>query len=580
MLRQAQPDQAKPQSSGNEQSGSAESRRKPSLAIVCKPGRVLSDKQFQRRLALGPRCHIEGGNRSERVLFLFGRRCGPGEGLSICLNTEDKKKGIERSLPRIEQAVDAGRLAAWVTDKAGKVERLRTERPRVDWPKVAAEVSRLAALVPADCEVETGAAARRLGQRPGMLNLFVKFVRDQQCRWDRAPRFMKWVRGAGGQWILNSDVVLRGASPLDRRLNTDDGEVEAPRRLRLLLWHAIAKGLLPGGSKHAAWLLYGGRIPEETKGLLRRLSALPWRQYELQRELMAERLGYCASTLDWLTNHEEDRRHDPERRAKCDATLRSSGRKTGKKQTPKSRSWQFSRVGMMLQVHSKGHPIYGRVTIDRLTLDWPLPVQNRTAGEAHVKPAVDARKSVKKAADDWRKCSIGSSEAKDASKALLRAQHRFRDALAVVGAKRSKNWAKVVPQFDELPFDETSRPLEDAEIEAEIERLKALRLSILDRFRSDGAEEGDTAVPQRAAAVTAAPTGKTLRQIARKGCLESLIGLLRRHDLPPQGTVPAQCEAAMREFTGLSERAFYNCLREAERVTGNDKWGKPGRRQE
>jgi hypothetical protein len=268
---------------------------------------------------------------------------------------------------------------------------------------------------------------------------------------------MIWVRAAGGQWILNSNVVLSGGSPLNRRLNTDDGEVEAPRRLRLLLWHAIAKGLLPGGFKHAAWLLYGGKIPEETKGLLRRLSALPWRQYELQRELMAERLGYCASTLDWLTNHEEDRRHDPERRAKCDATLRSSGRKTGKKQTPKSRSWQFSRVGMMLHVHSKGHPIYGRVIIDRLTLDWPLPVQNRTAGEAHVKPAVDARKSVKKAADDWRKCSIGSSEAKDASKALLRAQHRFRDALAVVGAKRSKNWAKVVPQFDELPFDETSR---------------------------------------------------------------------------------------------------------------------------
>jgi hypothetical protein len=48
---------------------------------------------------------------------------------------------------------------------------------------------------------------------------------------------------------------------------------------------------------------------------------------------------------------------------------------------------------------------------------------------------------------------------------------------------------------------------------------------------------------------------KTLRQIARKGCLETLIGLLRSHDLPPQGTVPAQCAAAMQEFTGLSERA-------------------------
>jgi hypothetical protein len=36
----------------------------------------------------------------------------------------------------------------------------------------------------------------------------------------------------------------------------------------------------------------------------------------------------------------------------------------------------------------------------------------------------------------------------------------------------------------------------------------------------------------------------------------------------------------MREFPGLSERAFYNRLREAERVTGNDKWGKSGRRRE
>jgi hypothetical protein len=40
------------------------------------------------------------------VLFLFGRRCGPGEGLSVSLNTEDKKKGIERSLPRWEHEAD------------------------------------------------------------------------------------------------------------------------------------------------------------------------------------------------------------------------------------------------------------------------------------------------------------------------------------------------------------------------------------------------------------------------------------------------------------------------------------------
>jgi hypothetical protein len=166
------------------------------------------------------------------VLFLFGRRCGPGEGLSVSLNTEDKNKGIERSLPRIEEAVDAGRLAAWVADKGGKVERLRTERPRVYWSKVASEVSRLAALAPADCEVEIGAAARPLGQRPGMLDLFVKFVRDQQCRWNRAPRFMIRAKGAAGQWILNSNVVLSGGLPLGRRLKAAERFNVSLRRAR------------------------------------------------------------------------------------------------------------------------------------------------------------------------------------------------------------------------------------------------------------------------------------------------------------------------------------------------------------
>ena len=458
MPEQAQPHQAKPQSIGNEQSGSAESRRKPSLAMVRKPGMVLSDRLFQRRLALGSRRHVDGGTWSERVLFLHGRREERGGGLCICLNCDDEEKGLERALPIIAEAMAAGRLAAWVDDRcqAGKVETLRTEQPRIDWAKVAAEVRRLAVLAPADCEFEIIAAAVRLRQAPWLLDLFVKFARDERRRWGRAPRFMKWVRGAGGQRILNSDVILSGGSPLDRRLNTDDREVAA-QRLRLLLWHAVKTGQLPGGFKHEAWRLYGGKIPEDTKRLLRRLRALPWRQYESQRELIAERLGYHASTLDWLTNQEEGRRQDPVRRARYHATLRSNARVAGQKQTPKSRSWQFSRLGTMLHVHSKGHPIYGRVIIDRITIDWPLPVQNRTAGEMHVKPAVDARKSVKKAAEDWRKCSLGSPEAKVASKALVRAQHQFRDELAAVGARRSKKWAEALPAFDQLPFDETSR---------------------------------------------------------------------------------------------------------------------------
>jgi hypothetical protein len=424
-----------------------------------KPGLILTDRLFQRRHGLGSRRHVEGGTCSERVLFLHGRREGRGSGLCVCLNCEDEKKGIERALPIIAEAIAAGRLRRWVADscQVGEVETLRTEGSRVDWAKVAAEVGRLAALAPANREVETVAAARRFGQPPWLLDLFVKFVEDQRRRWNRAARFMVWVLGPGGKHVLASHVDLNDGRPLVRRLNTDDTEVEGPRRLRLLLWHAIAQKQLQGGVKHEAWRLYGGPIPEATKRLLKELAELPWKKYELRRTATANRLGYCETTIDWLANQEKARRQDPVRQARGGAAARFKGRKTGKKQTPKSRSWQFCQVGAMLHVHSKGYPIYGRVVIDRFTLEWLLPVRNRAAGEAHVKPAVDARKTVKNAAREWRKCSIGSSEAKGAAKALLREQHRFRDALAAVGAKRSRNWTKAGPQFDELPFVEASR---------------------------------------------------------------------------------------------------------------------------
>lgn len=155
-------------------------------------------------------------------------------------------------------------------------------------------------------------------------------------------------------------------------------------------------------------------------------------------------------------------------------------------------------------------------------------------------PVRVARKRLHRAAADELNCELGTDEAVAA--AAARAAARAQLASAIMTAGGPKKLAELVMNG---PQKEVGRD-----------------------------------VPQRAAAITAPPTGKTLRQIARKGCLESLIGLLRRHDLPPEGTVPAQCEAAMRQFTGLSERAFYNCLREAERVTRNDKWSKPGRRQE
>jgi hypothetical protein len=455
MPRQTHISRTTTRSSGSEKSGSAKSRRKPLLVMMRRPGLVLSERLFQRRRAFGPHRHVEGGNWSERVLYLQGRREARGNGLWACLYSEDEDRGLERALPIIVEAIAAGRLSAWVESRSesGKVETLPTEQPRADWVQVATEVRRLALMAATDCGFATVAAARLLRCSPWLLDLLVKFAREQSARWDRAPRFMMWASAPGGKRVLVSGVDLVSGLRLNRRLNTDDSEKEGPRRLRLLLWHAIADGQLPGGSKHEAWRLYGGKIPGETKRLLRRLRALPWAQYVLHREIAAKSLGYCASTIDWLTNHEEDRRQDPLRRARCDATLRSQHRET--KPTPISRAWQFSRTGRMVRKHKSR--FYARITIGHFSLEWPLAAQNGAEAEAQVKPALAALARIKEAARAWRECLVGSPEAKSALAAVLYEQRRFRDALVAIGVTRTPRWAEADRVLNGPPLDETSR---------------------------------------------------------------------------------------------------------------------------
>ena len=269
--------------------------------------------------------------------------------------------------------------------------------------------------------------------------------------------FTQWARGPGGKPVLQCAVYLLDGSRLCPSLNTSDTKVKGPQRMRLFLWHAIAKGLLPRGIKHPAWRLYGGPISQTIKRLLRRLAESSWGEYELQRTAAAQRLGCHASAIDWLTNQDQARQADPVRRARARTLARSRARKVWKR-TPISRSWQFGAVGGMLAVHSDGHPIYAQLTIAGFTLRWPLAAQNRAEAEALVKPAVDARARVREAARDWRECLVGSPEAKTALAVVLGEQRRFHDALLAVGATRSKRWGEVVKALKEPPFDDASGP--------------------------------------------------------------------------------------------------------------------------
>ena len=146
-------------------------------------------------------------------------------------------------------------------------------------------------------------------------------------------------------------------------------------------------------------------------------------------------------------------------------------------------------------------------------------------------------------------------------------------------------------------------PLEDAEVEAEIERLKALplaeyeaqrepaasrlgmRLSVLDRFRSDGAkEEGGTAIPQRAA--DAAPrttlSATERRLAAEKECEQLLIERYeayvrngrKREERPLKDKIRTEMTELIPKLSG---RSFDKCWK-ATAVAQCWDWTLPGQR--
>jgi hypothetical protein len=152
-------------------------------------------------------------------------------------------------------------------------------------------------------------------------------------------------------------------------------------------------------------------------------------------------------------------------------------------------------------------------------------------------------------------------------------------------------------------------PLEDAEVEAEIERLKALpraeyeaqrepaasrlgmRLSVLDRLRSDGAkEEVGRAIPQRAAAVTAVPPlavmsraeRKAIREASLKNAEERYFRLIEAQpDRAPEGRAVLE-KKMMDDFKVVRDDARYCRAKAIKRYNSLHpdnpcKWGEAGR---
>jgi hypothetical protein len=152
-------------------------------------------------------------------------------------------------------------------------------------------------------------------------------------------------------------------------------------------------------------------------------------------------------------------------------------------------------------------------------------------------------------------------------------------------------------------------PLEDAEVKAEIDRLKALpraeyeaqrepaasrlgvKLSVLDCLRSDGAkEEVGRAIPQRAAAVTAVPALAVMSRAERKAISDASLKnaekryfqLIEAHpDRAPEARAALE-KKMMDEFKVVRDEARY-CRAKAIKHYNSlhpdnpCKWGEPGR---
>ena len=510
----------------------------------------LSDELYARQPMQGWRGRVEGSRSGSNVLHLsVETTCGK---ITRTLNTSDDAKAIERAKPIVAKAVEDGRVrphtvaaltyappsvgkpvcckvqaggnystkialldgnvgimsldtrneelakdrmrvvaAAWL---AQKLILATTKAARVYGPggldaEFGSEASRLEAerwfhnkcnpsrqMLPAygaaydvSCERAEGSMGRLANPRAVM-----------RLANRKAPPFMQWSRGPEGKPALQSHLYLRDRPRLCAGLNTSDTET-AGQRMRLLVWHAINEGLLPGGFKHAAWRLYGGPIPQSIKRMLARFARLAWPEYQPHRKEATTRLGLHVKAVDWLAKQDKERPESATAIRSRRARLRGDGHRF-----PKRNSWHFGPVGSMLAIHRDGGPIYALLTIASSIFRWRLKARDRERAAAIMEPVRSARANVRKAAEEWAAFELGTTASVTAEPNVVTACGLFATALRAVGAS------------DEC-----------------------IRLAM------KPPPEVGTAVPQRTAAVTAAPNATLSmtkrRQVAEKQCEKLLI---------------------------------------------------------
>jgi hypothetical protein len=100
---------------------------------------------------------------------------------------------------------------------------------------------------------------------------------------------------------------------------------------------------------------------------------------------------------------------------------------------PKCDSWHFGPVGSALAIHPGG-PIYAQLMIEGSMFRWRLSARDREEAAAIIEPVRSARAQMRKAAEEWGACELGTPASVAAEARVVTACGLYATALSAVGA--------------------------------------------------------------------------------------------------------------------------------------------------
>jgi hypothetical protein len=353
-----------------------------------------------------------------------------------------------------------------------------------------------------------------------------------------SPPYTRWDQ-RGTPVLLCYLKHIEGKS-LCLSLQTADPDI-AKRHMRLLVaWLLYKKRLSPDSG---AAKVYGPRGSERSRlkkvfAEVRRLKALPEAEYGSQALAIAKRWGCPAGIIFYMAGRR------PPLSAGTFNTRRMRRRARGE-QLPKGDTWEHRpQKGKCFFLNRKVPT--ARLHIDSRTWQWPLKVIDKENAEAFIAPVRVARERLSRTAAEELNCEIGTDAAVVAAAARTAARAQLASAIMAAGG-----------------------PNELAEFV-----LKGPQ------------QDGGVAVPQRAAALTAAPSATMsatrMRQAAEKRCKQLLIERYEAYLRDGRKERPLKDELRA-EMTGLipnlSGKGFDRCWR-ATAVAKNWDWKEPGFRSQ